>query len=88
MGSLSRGYGVSVPGGLCPRGSLSKGVSVQGGLCPEGGVSVQGGSVQECIPVGCVPSALYCITIWGVSVHGVLGLCPWGVWSLSQGVSV
>ena len=52
--SLSRG--ISVQGGLCPGGSLSKGVSVQGvyiqrGLCPRGSLSkgffVQVGSLSR-----------------------------------------
>ena len=38
--------GVSVQGGLCPGGSLSRGVSVQGGLSP-GEVSVWEGSLSR-----------------------------------------
>ena len=59
--SLSRG--VSVQGGLCPRGSLSGGCLCPGGLCPGGlcprGVYVEEGSLSM-----------------GVSVH--VDLCQWG----------
>ena len=78
-GNLGLCPGVSILGGLCPRGSLSRAASVQeGGLCPGGGslsrrgVSIWGVSVQEGV------------SVWGVSVHeGSLSRR-----SLSRGVSV
>ena len=62
-GPLSRG--ISVHGGLCPRGSLSK-----GGLCP-GGLSIQRGGLH---PGGLCPGGSLSM---GVFVQG--GLCPRGV---------
>ena len=50
---LSRGVsvqGVSVQGGLCPGGSLSRGVSVQGASLSRG-VSVQGASLSRGVSV-------------------------------------
>ena len=65
--------GVSVQGGLCPGGSLSRGASVQGGLCPWGRVSVRGDlchrhlwHMAECILLECIRfSKGYKSFLWG-----------------------
>ena len=61
----------SVPGGLCPGGSLSWGVSVPGGLCPRGvsagGVSVPGGSLSRggvCLGGVCPGGHVACKACW------------------------